>query len=73
MAVTVGGGKRFFEILELLRKNFEAFRKPINFYVNQTFPVFPNALLRDIYENFGSKEGSEKALTLHYSSIEAWG
>ena len=73
LIATVGGSKRFFEIHEILKKKFEAFRKPINFYVNQTFPVFPNALLRDIYENFGSKEGSEKALTLHYSSIEAWG
>ena len=45
----------------------------MNFYVNQTFPVFPNAILRDIYDNFGSKEGGEKTLTLHYSSIEAWG
>ena len=43
------------------------------FYVNQVFPVFPNAYLRDIYENFGSKEGNEKLITLHYSSIEAWG
>ena len=75
LVVTVGGSKRFYEILELLRKNFEAFRKhnSFYFYVNQVFPVYPNAYLRDIYENFGSKEGNEKLITLHYSSIEAWG
>ena len=75
LAVTVNGSSRFLEILEKLKKNFEAFRKKnnFNFYVNQTFAVYPNALLRDIYENFGTKEGSEKTLTVHYSSIEAWG
>ena len=73
LVATVGGAKSFLEIHDLLKKKFAAFRKPINFYVNQTFPVYPNALLRDIYENFGTKEGSDKTLTLHYSSIEAWG
>ena len=50
LVATVGGAKSFLEIHDLLKKKFAAFRKPINFYVNQTFPVYPNALLRDIYE-----------------------
>ena len=75
MVVQTLSSKRFYEILELLRKNFDAFKKKNSFYfyVNQVFPVYPNAILRDIYENFGSKEGNDKLLTLHYSSIEAWG
>ena len=74
LAVTVKGSLRFYEILEKLRKSFPAFReKNFNFYANQSFVVLPNAFLRDIYENFGNKEGKEKTLSLHYSSIEAWG
>ena len=73
LPVTVNGSKTFYEIHELLKKKFEAFRKPINFYVNQTFVVFPNAVLRDIYENFGTKEGNDKSLTVHYTPTEAWG
>ena len=74
LAITTKGSLRFYEILEKLRKSFPAFReKNFNFYANQSFVVFPNAFLRDIYENFGNKEGKEKTLSLHYSSIEAWG
>ena len=73
MVTTVKGNKRFFEVHELLKKKFKAFEGPINFYASQTFPVYPNAYLRDIYENFGTKEGNDKGLTLHYSKIEAWG
>ena len=59
----------YYEKISTLLKKKNSFY----FYVNQVFPVYPNAILRDIYENFGSKEGNDKLLTLHYSSIEAWG
>ena len=74
LAITIKGSTRFYEILEKLGKKFPAFKKQnYFFYANQSFVVFPNAFLRDIYENFGSKEGTEKTLSLHYSAIEAWG
>ena len=71
--MTVSGSKTFYEIHETLKKKFETFRKPMYFYVSQTFVVFPNALLRDIFEHFGTKEGQDRLLNVHYSSIPAWG
>ena len=74
LAITTKGSLRFYEILEKLKKNFEPFRKKtFYFYANQTFVIYPNAFLRDIYDNFGNKESQDKTLSLHYSSIEAWG
>ena len=71
LEVTVGGAKKFSDILMNLKKKIEYFRsqKSFLFYVSNTFAVYPNACVRDIYENFGSGG----ALTVNYSVNEAWG
>ena len=71
LEITIGGGKTFSEVLAYLKKKIPYFttKKTFLFYVSNTFAVYPNALLRDIYNNFGS--GGQ--LTVNYAINEAWG
>ena len=71
LEVTVGGGKKFSEVLANLRKKIPYFQtqKSFLFYVSSTFAVYPNATVRDIYSNFGS--GNQ--LIVNYAINEAWG
>ncbi len=67
----MGGSKTFAELLGFLQKKFDYFKteKTFLFYISNTFAVYPNALVRDIYNSFGSG-GS---LTIYYAINEAWG
>ena len=70
LEVTINSSKKFYEVLAMLQKKVEYFKgKSILFYVANEFAVYPNAILRDIFENFGSGG----YLTVNYSPNEAWG
>ena len=71
LEVTMGGSKRFSEVLANLQKKIPYFKeqKSILFYVSNTFAVYPNSFVRDIYNNFGSGG----YLTVNYALNEAWG
>ena len=66
-----GPEKTFAEILKSLVKRYDFFKQQSNiyFYVSNTFAVYPNARLRDIYENFGAGG----VLTVNYGIGELWG
>ena len=70
LEVTIKGDKSFAEILTNLQKKLPYFKdKYFLFYVSNQFAVYPNAILRDIYNNFGSGG----YLTVNYALNEAWG
>ena len=70
MEVTINGSKRFSEVLASLQKKVPYFKdKSILFYVSNTFAIYPNALLRDVYNNFGAGG----FLVVNYAVNEAWG
>ena len=71
LEATTGAGKTFAEIFAILAKRYDYFKnqKSFLFYVANTFAVYPNARLRDIYENFGSGG----VLIVNYALNELWG
>ena len=70
LEISIKGDKTFAEILTNLQKKLDYFKdKSFLFYVCNQFAVYPNAIVRDIYNNFGSGG----YLTVNYSLNEAWG
>ena len=70
LEVTINGSKKFSEVLTLLQKKISYFKdKSILFYVSNTFAVYPNSILRDVYNNFGAGG----FLVVNYAVNEAWG
>jgi hypothetical protein len=70
LEITISGAKRFSDIYNTLKKKFPYFKEnSILFYLSQTFAVYPNAYLKDVYTNFGSGG----VLTVTYVINEAWG
>ena len=70
LEVSINGSKTFSEVLTLLQKKISYFKdKSILFYVSNTFAVYPNSVLRDVYNNFGSGG----FLNVNYAVNEAWG
>ena len=70
LEITIKGEKTFAEILANLQKKLDYFKgKSFLFYVCNQFAVYPNAIVRDIYTNFGSGG----YLTVYYALNEAWG
>ena len=57
--------------MQFLGKKIDKYfkEKSILFYVANTFTVYPNELLRDIYNNFGASD----CLYINYVETDAWG
>ena len=70
LEITIKSSNTFAKVLTNLQKKFDYFKdQSFLFYIANQFAVYPNALVRDIYSNFGTGGN----LTINFSPTEIWG